>query len=134
MPYDDTDSTSWPSETAWREAARYRGREVAVECKNIRNETYKKQPAYKVELQKTRNSMDGTPTRGYKADEFDVLGVSLFNQTGQWDYMFVATKRLARRHELHNFLVVMQRVPMKPEAPWTTDPLEAFEDSISDEP
>ena len=28
MPYDDTESTSWPSEAAWREAARYRGREV----------------------------------------------------------------------------------------------------------
>ena len=112
----------------------YRGRELAVECKNIRNETYKKPPAYKVELQKTRNSMDGTPTRGYKVDEFDVLGVSLFNQTGEWGYLFVPTKRLARRPRLEDFLVVMQRVPMETEMPWTTDPLEAFEDAISAEP
>ena len=28
MPYDTTDHTSWPSEAAWREAGRYRGREV----------------------------------------------------------------------------------------------------------
>ena len=111
----------------------YRGRELAVECKNIRNETYKKPPAYKVELQKTRNSMDGTPTRGYKVDEFDVLGVSLFNQTGEWDYLFVATKELARRLELQDFLVVMQRVPMAAETPWTTDPLEAFAEAILDE-
>ena len=112
----------------------YRGRELVVECKNIRNETYKKPPAYKVELQKTRNSMDGTPTRGYKVDEFDVLGVSLFNQTGEWNYLFVATKRLARHPQLEDFLVVMQRVPMKTEAPWTTDPLEAFAEAVSDEP
>ena len=29
MPYDTTDSTSWPSENAWRESGRYRGREVS---------------------------------------------------------------------------------------------------------
>ncbi len=28
MPYNDLESVSWPSEEAWREAARYRGREV----------------------------------------------------------------------------------------------------------
>jgi len=28
MPYDTSDSTSWPSEEAWREAGRYRGQEV----------------------------------------------------------------------------------------------------------
>jgi len=28
MPYDTEDHTSWPSEEAWREACRYRGREV----------------------------------------------------------------------------------------------------------
>ena len=29
MPYDTADSTSWPSEAAWREAPKYRGREPA---------------------------------------------------------------------------------------------------------
>ena len=61
-------------------------------------------------MQKTRNSMDGTPTRGYKVDEFDILGVALFNQTGEWDYYFIATKRLERRPTMPEFLTIMQRV------------------------
>jgi hypothetical protein len=30
MPWDDNGYTEWPSETAWRDAARYRGREVGT--------------------------------------------------------------------------------------------------------
>ncbi|MBN2563495.1 MAG: hypothetical protein JXQ75_21460 [Phycisphaerae bacterium] len=111
----------------------YHSCEQTVECRNIRNETYKKPPAYKAELQKTRNSMDGRPTRGYSVDESDVLGVSLLNQTGEWDCLFVATERLARRLDLEDFLVVMQLVPMAAETPWTTDPLDAFAEAIPDE-
>lgn len=110
----------------------YKGRELALECKNIRNETYKRPPAFKVELQKTRNSKDGTPTRGYRIDEFDVLGVALFNQTGRWDYLYIATKRLERRPELADLLKVMQRVPMDAESlgDWRTGPIEAFDDAL----
>lgn len=110
---------------------KYKGHEIVVECKNIRNETYRKPPSYKVELQKTRNSMDGSPTRGYKIDEFDVLGVALFNQTGEWDYYFIATKRLERHANAPDFLKIMQRVPMDPSGHWRTDPLEAFDDAIN---
>jgi len=108
----------------------YRGKELNLECKNIRNERFAQPPSYKVELQRTRNSMDGTPTRGYKVNEFDVLGVSLFNQTGRWDFLYVATRRLAQRATQPTFLGIMQRVPMEPKQPWTTDPLRAFDDAI----
>lgn len=108
----------------------YRARRLEVECKNIRNEVFKKPPSYKVELQRTRNSMDGTPTRGYRADDFDVIGVSLFNQTGRWSYAYVATKHLARRSNLPGFLVIMQRVPIEIREPWTTDPLQAFDEAL----
>ncbi len=54
----------------------YQGRSLTIECKNIRSkELFKSPPAYKVELQKTRNSKDGTNTRGYKRNEFDILAV-----------------------------------------------------------
>ena len=109
----------------------YQGLEIVVECKNIRNEMYKKPPSYKVELQKTRNSMDGTPTRGYGCNEFDVLGVALFNQTGQWDYPWIATKHLEVRHDNADKLKVMQRVPMgSPLGDWKTNPLDAFNDTV----
>jgi transcriptional regulator with XRE-family HTH domain len=108
----------------------YSGCDIVVECKNIRNESYTRPPSYKVELQRTRNSKDGTPTRGYKTDEFDVLGVALFNQAGRWDYLYVATKRLDRRPNMPEFLKVMQRVPMEPTEHWTSDPLRAFDDAI----
>jgi hypothetical protein len=58
---------------------------VRMECKNLRNEIYKKpKKAYKVEIQKTRNSKDGTNTRSYRIDYFDILAVCMFNQTGEW--------------------------------------------------
>jgi len=112
---------------------RYKGREIVVECKNVRNEAYRRPPSFKVELQKTRNSMDGTPTRGYKTDEFDILGVALFNQTGSWDYYFIATKRLDRRPDMPDFLTIMQRVPMEENGYWRSDPLKALDDVLDED-
>jgi len=111
----------------------YRERELRVECKNVRSPQKTKGPARpRVELQKTRNSMQpGEPTRGYKADKFDVLGACLFNYTGKWDYLFVATRRLARRPKpLGRFLQIMQPVPLQPEGYWRYDALDAFRDAI----
>lgn len=48
-------------------------RTLRVECKNVRSGAegrYRNAEGYKVELQKTRNSKDGTPTRGYRIGEF----------------------------------------------------------------
>lgn len=109
----------------------YRGRKIVTECKNIRNEMYADPPAYKVELQKTRNSKDGSPTRGYDCNEFDVLGVALFNQTGEWNYLWIATKHLEVRPDNPKKLKVMQRVPIGPPlGHWTTDPIVAFKDAV----
>lgn len=110
----------------------YRGRQIVIECKNIRSEIFKRPPSYKVELQRTRNSMDGTPTRGYKVDEFDVLGVALFNQKGRWEFLYVATKRLQRRPNMADYLKIMQRVPMEPNETWMSDPLGAFDDALGE--
>jgi len=106
---------------------KFRGRELWMECKNIRSkELFRKPHAYKVELQKTRNSKDGTNTRGYKVAEFQVLAACLFNHTKRWDYLFVCTRHLKRRTTAREFLEIMQPVPLKPEPPWRTDLVEVL--------
>ena len=108
----------------------YKGHDIVLECKNIRSEMYKRPPSYKVELQKTRNSKDGTPTRGYKTDEFHVLGVCLFNQTGEWKFLYIATEHLECRDDMPDFLTIMQRVPIQVSGHWKVNPLDAFEEAI----
>ncbi len=100
------------------------GTEVVIECKNVRSPSpseSKKPPdkrKIRVELQKTRNSKDGKPTRGYRTDEFDALSVALFNQTGRWEYVHALTADLARRTKDPARLVVMQPVPLQPSGIW----------------
>ena len=82
-----------------------------VECKNVRSGRAVFADGYKVELQKTRNVIAGGPSRGYKNDEFDVLAVCLFNQTGNWDFLFADTKKLEVRPMHPEYLTIMQKVP-----------------------
>ena len=109
----------------------YSGRELKIECKNVRSPNQTKRPQEaRVELQKTRNSKAGEPTRGYKPEEFDVLAACLFNFTGKWEYLFVATRRLTRRPKpLSRFLTIMQPVPLQPEGFWSYDLFDAFKDA-----
>jgi hypothetical protein len=86
------------TDLAWRDQdgipdflVEYQGRHLQIECKNVRSGDAVFKDAYKVEIQKTRSQIGGGPSRGYKADEFDVLAACLFNQTGQWAYLFSAT-------------------------------------------
>lgn len=71
-----------------------------------------------VELQKTRNSKDGTPTRGYRPDEFDCLAACLFNRTGKWEYVYASTLDLDRRPSDPDRLRIMQPVPLQPSGIW----------------
>lgn len=105
-------------------------RAINVECKNVRSERSSKFTSFRVELQRTRNSKDGALTRAYRATEFDVLGVALFNQTNQWDFLYTATRRLARRPENPELLVIMQRVPLQPAEHWYAEPLAALRDAL----
>ena len=90
----------------------YHGRRLRVECKNVRSPDEKrKTDSYRVELQKTRNSKDGTATRAYRADHFDILSVCLFNRTGQWRYLHISVRRLERRRTASDLLEIMQPVP-----------------------
>lgn len=97
----------------------HHGGRLKMECKNIRSkELFRSPPSYKVELQKTRNSKDGTNTRGYKRSEFDILAACLFNHTKRWEYLFICTPRLKVRPKDRPFLKIMQPVPFSPTPPW----------------
>lgn len=105
-------------------------RKIVVECKNVRSLT-PKAPAdgpIRVELQKTRNSMDGTPTRGYAVGHFDILSACLFNRIGKWRFLHIASRHLDRRPQDPERLVAMQRVPSQPEGFWRSTIGEAIDD------
>lgn len=106
------------------------GRTVIVECKNVRSLTGNERPdsPIRVELQKTRNARDGSNTRGYRTNHFDVLSACLFNRVGRWDFLHVSITQLATRPEDPKCLKVMHIVPAKPEPPWRASILEAIQD------
>jgi transcriptional regulator with XRE-family HTH domain len=112
----------------------YEGEEFVMECKNLRSGEegiYKKSPSYKVEIQKTRNSKDGTNTRSYRVDQFDLLAVCMFNQTSKWELFFIASKHL-NRAKGPGLLAIFQPVPIKPSAPWEKSLTAVLEEIIKD--
>lgn len=106
---------------------KFQNKAIWMECKNLRNEIFKRpQKAYKVEIQKTRNSKDGTNTRSYRIDYFDILAVCMFNQTGEWRFMFIKSSDLEVVPENPYLLKIMQRVPTEIEHPWKTDLIDVW--------
>lgn len=108
----------------------FEGKRLRLECKNIRSaDSRRKNDGWRVELQKTRNSKDGTPTRAYPVDHFDLLSVCLFNRSGTWHYLHIAAHRLERRPDHRHLLVIMQAVPESgPSGYWRGSVLEALGD------
>ena len=109
---------------------KWKGRQVIIECKNVRSPDSKrksKEPI-RVELQKTRNSKDGTNTRAYRTDQFDILSACLFNRTGDWSFLHIAARRLQPREGSSEFLKIMQEVPSQPHEAWRGTVFEALKD------
>lgn len=104
-----------------------RGRDLQMECKNIRSGRVGRS-GWRVEIQKTRNQIGGGPARGYRADEFDILAACLFNQSGQWSYLFTSAVNLERRPQHPDYLVIMQKVPMTAQGHWHAN----LEDALAD--
>jgi transcriptional regulator with XRE-family HTH domain len=104
---------------------------LRLECKNARSPIEKrKEDNWRVEIQKTRNSKDGTPTRAYSIDYFDLLSVCLFNRTGKWEYLHISANRLEKRPDNPALLVIMQSVPQSgPSGHWKSTILEALIDT-----
>lgn len=85
------------------------GRRVLVECKNVSPNTYA-DGTPKVEVQKTRSQRGDPAGRFYRPDQFDVVAACLYAVTGNWEFRFKSTARMAR-HEAHpDRLAVMHRV------------------------
>lgn len=104
----------------------YQGQAYRMECKNIRTPKRAGEPR-RAEMQKTRNSRDGSNTRGYKFGDFDLIGVCLFNHTGKWDFLYTTCAEMAPRPGAPEFLVVMQPVPNEPDRCWTKDVKDALD-------
>ncbi len=105
-----------------------KARQLTVQCKNVRSGPQRckgaESTSFRVELQKTRGGTDlrtGEKTRLYRPDEFDVVAVCLFNQTGTWDYLYAAAKDLARHRKQPDRLEVMHPVPQPATPPWYAD-------------
>lgn len=101
-----------------------------VEVKNVRSgpspRVYGEE--YRLELQKTRNAIGGGPARSYRTVEFDIIAACLFNQTGQWDYLFVASSKLERNTQHPDYLQIFHVVPRSPSGVWR----KTLEEAIGD--
>ena len=107
---------------------------LVVECKNVRSGPRHGGSGFAtVELQKTRNGVDaqGNKTRGYRMDHFDVLAACTFNQTGQWTYRFIRSRRLLARTGSPDILVVMQQVPYVDGDGWSGDLSAVIEEELA---
>ncbi len=106
----------------------YEGRRRSIQCKNVRTgqqyRTGENEGSFKVELQKTRGGVDpksGEKTRLYRPQEFDVVAVCLFNQTGAWEFLYARANDLARHRKHPERLEVMHPIPQLAAPPWYAD-------------
>jgi transcriptional regulator with XRE-family HTH domain len=109
---------------------KFHGESLRLECKNVRSpDDKRKNDLFRAELQKTRNSKDGAQTRAYRADQFEILSVCLFNRTGKWTYLHIAIHNLARREKFPELLEIMQTVPeVEPYGHWRPSVIDALLD------
>ncbi len=108
----------------------FHGKPLRLECKNVRSPDEKrKNDLFRAELQKTRNSKDGTQTRAYRADHFEILSVCLFNRTGAWTYLHISAHNLLRRAKSPDLLEIMQTIPqVEPYGHWKKSLVDALLD------
>jgi hypothetical protein len=114
-------NVSWTDEDGIPDFLIEAGSEVLrVECKNVRSGSSPRKYAgfHRIEIQKTRNAIGGGPGRSYRVDEFDIIAACLFNQTGKWEYLFVATRDLARRPDHPEYLEIFHPVPYIAQGVW----------------
>ena len=73
----------------------YQANRFLIECKNAEKEKPRKTPGASpitVDFQRTRNQQRGPQYRFYAPDEFHVLAACLWNRTGRWEFVYIATK------------------------------------------
>jgi hypothetical protein len=85
------------------------GRVLTVECKNASPKRYENGD-YRVEVQKTRASKNDPASRYYHVGQFDVVAAGLYAPTGRWDFVFRASRLLARHPDFPDRIAPLQRV------------------------
>ena len=83
-----------------------------VEVKNVHPDLRTRNRAIVVEVQKTRGSKDHPETRQYLISHFDVVVACLFNVTGEWTFLFAASKDLAPHKTHPDRLAPIQLIPL----------------------
>lgn len=122
--YEANDMDGRPDFSIWLHGV---DKPILAECKNARNDNYRRSGAdthYRVELQKTRAAMGDPTSRSYGFDQFQVLGVCLGIQTGDWtDFLFIRTVDLPPQSQHPHKIQIMNRVPLLDGelGPWSTD-------------
>lgn len=101
------------------------GEKISIECKNLSRKNYSedsKTTYYRVETQKSRNSKDGSPTRLYDDNLFQILAVCLGKQTGNWkQFYFIDSKNLKKHNNIEGKIATFQRVPLEENEIWIKD-------------
>lgn len=112
----------------------YKEHHLSIQCKNVRSGKGRcrggEAGSFRVELQKTRGGIDpktGEKTRLYRPDEFDIVAVCLFNQKRVWEYVYAATRNLARHRIQTDRLEIMHVIPQPPASGWHEDLLDVLE-------
>mgnify|MGYP001591761283 CR=1 FL=1 len=93
------------------------GAPITVEAKNVRSGT----GLLRAETQKTRASKSDPMSRYYRADQFDILAVCLYNRTSEWAYIFARIDDLRTLASDDRYLEVIQVIPQPLTTPWTPD-------------
>lgn len=87
--------------------------------------TWRKTEMFVVETQKTRGGMDrktGSATRFYRYGEFDILAVSMYPSTGNWDtFRYTVADWLLPLATDPSRLLKLQPVASSPNDDWTDD-------------
>jgi hypothetical protein len=99
---------------------------VRVQVKMQRRQNFK--PLIKngqgiVEVQRTRGGKRaGQDTRPYRFGEFDILAVCMEPSHGKWNsFLYVPERWLLPRPEDSKLVMILQHVPLTPDAIWTDD-------------
>ncbi len=71
-------------------ALRFRGKDIAFECKNS-SRTRTKDGFEKIDLQRTRASKGDPCSRYYKASDFDVVAACIHAVTEKWEFKYALT-------------------------------------------
>lgn len=102
---------------------RYGDQTFLVECKNVEKpKTQSPSERITVDFQRTRNQRLGPERRFYRPDEFHILAACLWNRTGHWAFVYIATRNLPQHPRYSDRIYNRVVVPLTADGldhPWS---------------